>query len=101
MPKLILHIREKMEIKEALRSLFQEMILPEFDQIKNEQQKLVEKITSVDKRLDDITAHLIDQSRRIGDINKRIDRLYEVIVRRDEHIGLESKVENLGRESKR
>lgn len=84
-----------MEIKEALRSLFQEMILPEFDQIKNEQQKLVEKITSVDKRLDDITAHLIDQSRRIGDINKRIDRLYEVIVRRDEHIGLESKVENL------
>jgi len=111
---------EKMEIKEALRSLFQEMILPEFDQIKIEQQKLVEKISSVDKRLDDITAHLIDQSRRIddinkriddtniridsardelvsmiGEINKRIDRLYEVIVRRDEHIGLETKVENL------
>jgi predicted nucleic acid-binding Zn-ribbon protein len=123
-----------MEIKEALRSLFQEMILPEFDQIKVEQQKLVEKISSVDKRLDDITAHLIDQSRRIddinkridetnkridetnkridetniridsardelvsmiGEINKRIDRLYEVIVRRDEHIGLEIKLENL------
>jgi predicted nucleic acid-binding Zn-ribbon protein len=123
-----------MEIKEALRSLFQEMILPEFDQIKVEQQKLVEKISSVDKRLDDITAHLIDQSRRIddinkridetnkridetnkridetniridsardelvsmiGEINKRIDRLYEVIVRRDGHIGLEIKLENL------
>ena len=63
-----------MEIKEALRSVFQEMILPEFDQIKNEQQKLVKKIVSVDKRLDDINAHLIDQSRRIDDTNKRIDR---------------------------
>ncbi len=102
-----------MEIKEALRSLFQEMILPEFDHLKNEQQKLVEKINSVDKRLDDINAHLIDQSRRIdetniridsardelvsmiGEINRRIDRLYEVIVRRDGHIGLESKVNNL------
>ena len=86
-----------MEIKEALRSLFQEMILPEFDQIKNEQQKLVEKINSVDKRLDDINTHIIGQSRRIDDIHNRIDRLYEVIVRRDEHIGLESKVESLAR----
>jgi len=32
-----------------------------------------------------INLHLVDLSRRIDETNKRIDRLYEVIVRREEH----------------
>ena len=92
-----------MEIKEALRSLLQEMILPELDLMKAEQIRITERLNSVDKRLEDINLHLVDQSRRIdetnrridsvrdelvamiGETNKRIDRLYEVIVRREEH----------------
>ena len=116
-----------MEIKEALRSLLQEMILPELDLMKAEQMKITERLNSVDKRLEDITLHLVDQSRRIdetnkriddtnkridntnsrmnavrdelvsmiGEINKRIDRLYEVIVRREEHYGLARDVQDL------
>ena len=109
-----------MEVKEALRSLLQEMILPEFESMKTEQAKIEERLNSLDKRLGDANAHLVDQSRRIDETNKRldetnnridsvrvelaamidetnkrIDRLYEVIVRRDEHTKLESKVSNL------
>jgi deoxyhypusine synthase len=49
----------------------------------------------VDSRLGDMNAHLIDQSRRIDESNKRIDRLYEVVVRKDEHTNLERKVDDL------
>lgn len=102
-----------MDIKEAMRSLFQEMIIPEFEHMKAEQGKISERLNSVDTRLNDINAHIIDQSRRIdetnkridsirdelvtiiGETNKRIDSLYEVIVRRDEHVGLERKLENI------
>ncbi|MFN6962062.1 MAG: hypothetical protein ACK4N6_07445, partial [Rhodocyclaceae bacterium] len=34
---------------------------------------------------------------RIDETNKRLDRLYEVIVRRDEHVGLERWVRELDR----
>ena len=109
-----------MDIKETMRSLFQEMIIPEFEHMKTEQGKIVERLNSVDTRLNDINAHIIDQSRRIDETNKRIDSirdelvtmigetnkridetnkridsLYEVIVRRDEHVGLERKLENI------
>jgi len=123
--------RTGMEIKEVLRSLLQEMILPEFEHMKTEQAKMGERLNSVDKRLDDINSHLIDQSRRIdetnkridsvrdelvtmidetnkrvdsvrdelvsmiGETNKRIDRLYEVVVRREEHGRLEMRMDNL------
>ena len=122
-----------MDIKDAIRSLLQEMILPEFEHIKTEQAKMGERLNSVDKRLDDINAHIVDQSRRIDGINKRIDetnkridsvrdelnsridsvrdelvaiigatnkrldRLYEIIVRREEHYLLENKVENIAK----
>lgn len=108
-----------MEVKEALRSLFKEIILPELTQIKTEQIKIGERLNGMDQRLADINAHLVDQSRRIDETNKRIDetnkridsvrdelvgmidktnkridRLYEVIVRREEHTRLETKMEN-------
>jgi len=39
-----------MVVKEAIRSLLQEMILPEFEQVKAEQVKIQERLNSVDKR---------------------------------------------------
>lgn len=109
-----------MEIREALRSVFQEMILPELDQMKNQQVRIDERLDSMDKRLSDINAHLIDQSRRIDETNKRIDslrgelvrmiadvtyridqttqsiaRLYEVIVRKEDHFRLERDFQDL------
>ncbi|MBE9575056.1 MAG: hypothetical protein IMF20_08030 [Proteobacteria bacterium] len=104
-----------MEIKEALRSLLQEMILPEFEQMRSEHAVLGERLNSVDKRLADINMHLVEQSRRIdetnkridtvrdelvtmvGETNKRIDRLYEVIVRREEHVVVKADLGNLER----
>ena len=61
-----------MEIKEALRSLLQEMILPEFENMKAGQAKTEERLNSLDKRLGDVNMHLMDQSRRIDEINKRL-----------------------------
>jgi uncharacterized coiled-coil protein SlyX len=109
-----------MDVKEALRSFFKEIVLPEIQDIKTEQIKITERLNSVDQRLADINLHLADQSRRIdetnkridetnkridsvrdelvsmiGETNKRIDRLYEVIVRRDEHSELVIKVIDL------
>jgi len=109
-----------MDTKEVLRSLFKEIVLPEIQDIKTEQIKIAERLNSVDQRLADINIHLADQSRRIDETNKRIDsvrdelvsmigetnnridetnkridRLYEVIVRRDEHSEVVIKVIDL------
>jgi len=106
-------LEETMDVKEALRSFFKEIVLPEIQDIKTEQIKITERLNSVDQRLADINLHLADQSRRIdetnkridsvrdelvsmiGETNKRIDRLYEVIVRRDEHSEMVIKVIDL------
>ena len=42
-----------------------------------------------------MNAHLVDQNRRIDETNNRIYRLYEVIVRRDEHEKLDAKLTDL------
>jgi len=47
------------------------------------------------KRIDSVRE---DLGERIDEINKRIDRLYEVIVRRDEHSMLDQRVAKLERE---
>ncbi len=108
---------EKMEIAETIKKVVQELILPELGVIKGENEKINVLLQLTNKRLDDMNAHLVDQSRRIDETNKRIDetnkrmdalrvelrdeliktnvrmdRLYEVIVRREEHYGLEMKV---------
>lgn len=109
-----------MEVKEALRSLLQEMILPELNQMKGEQIRITERLKAVEKRLDAMDMHLVDQSRRIDETNKRIDsvrdelvvmigetnkridhtnehinRLYEVVVRRDEHDKLAREIQEI------
>ena len=106
-----------MDIKESIRSGLQELILPELSKIKEENANIKTILDLTNKRLDDINQHLVDQSRRIDETNKRIDetneridnlrvelrteiaktneridRLYEVIVRRDEHNKLEARV---------
>jgi len=59
-------------------------------------EELSERIDEINKRIDE-TNKRIDSVRedlggKIDETNKRIDRLYEVIVRRDEHSGLDQRV---------
>ena len=103
-----------MDIMETFRAAFKELVLPEIDKIKEDNVQIKTALELTNKRLDDINIHLADQSRRIDETNKRIDsvreeltqridetnksveqmgigfddrmnRLYEVVVRRDEH----------------
>ena len=89
-----------MEIMESIRAAFKELIVPELDRIKEENREIRAVLEVTNKRLDDINTHLADQSRRIDSVREeltrrideattkfdiRLDRLYEVIVRRDEH----------------
>lgn len=152
-----------MEITEAIRTALKELIVPELDRIKEENTEIKTILSLTNKRLDDMTAYLVDQSRRIdtlreelanridtlreeftkridalreefnrhidtlqegvtrhtdtlreeftksiegvrteialkfGEIATRMDRLYEVIVRRDEYIRVEERVAALER----
>jgi len=131
-----------MSVKEAVLAALKELILPELQIIRQEQAEVKATLVLTNKRLDDVNAHLMDQSRRIDairdglgsridaiqdglgtridairdglgaridavreelstridDTNKRLDRLYEVIVRREEHHGLEVRVSTLEQE---
>jgi chromosome segregation ATPase len=62
-----------MEITDAVRKIFQDMIVPELGKIREENQKIVAILELTNKRLDDVNTHLADQSRRIDVTNKRID----------------------------
>ena len=64
-----------MEIMEAVKKIFQDMIVPELGKIREENQKIVAILELTNKRLDDVNTHLADQSRRIDDTNKRIDEV--------------------------
>lgn len=98
-----------MEVKEALRAALQELILPELDHMRRSHAELKAQMETLHKRLDDVNAHLLDQSRRIDalreefgrrihETNTRIDRLYEVVVRREEHETLEQRLRALERD---
>ncbi len=97
----------------ALRKFFQEVVVPELERIQAENAEIKTTLQLTNKRLDDLNAHLVDQSRRIDDVrdelshkidetnrridetNDRLNRLYEVIVRREEHEGLAQRVARL------
>lgn len=119
----------------ALRKFFQEVVVPELEQIRAENAEVKTALQLTNKRLDDLNAHLVDQSRRIDAVrveltekidllrielahrldethkridavreelahkidetNDRLNRLYEVVVRREEHEGLAQRVARL------
>jgi len=87
-----------MDMKKAMLVAMQEYLLPELQEIKSGQARLETELNAVNKRLDDVNLHLADQSRRIDETNKRMDRLYEVIVRRDEHSAVVIKIGELDNE---
>jgi methyl-accepting chemotaxis protein len=112
-----------MAFKRAIENVLKELIIPELSKIKDDVNNVYAKLEFTNKRLDDINLHLVDQSRRIDGLreelnhridetnkridetnnridetNNRINRLYEVIVHRDEHSGLEQKVLDLERD---
>ena len=71
------------------------MILPELKTLQQDVSEIKGILSLTNKRLDDVNTHLVDQSRRIDETNKRLDRLYEVIVRRKEHEPLSVRVQRL------
>ena len=70
--------------KESLGKAIKDFILPELKEIKDNQAKMSIRLDAVEKRLSDINGHLVDQSRRIDETNKRIDVVRE---------GLEQKID--------
>ena len=73
-----------MEIKETVKKLLQEMVVPDLSSIRDENSKILAVLEITNKRLDDVNTHLSDQSlridelrselgQRIDDTNKRID----------------------------
>jgi len=99
-----------MDMKEAVGAVMREYLVPELESIKAGQLRadvefaaINKRLDDVNKRLDDVNQHLTDQSRRIDAVreelgqridetnkridvtNNRMDKLYDVIVRRDEH----------------
>jgi len=61
--------------KEGVVTAIKDFILPELKEIKNNQAKMGIRLDAVEKRLSDINGHLVDQSRRIDETNKRIDNV--------------------------
>lgn len=62
-----------MEIAETIKRALQELIVPELESIKAGHVELKAIMGLTNKRLDDMDLHLVDQSRRIDEVNKRID----------------------------
>lgn len=85
-------------MKEIVVSALQELIVPELDRLKEEGRQIKVTLDMTNRRLDDVNIHLAHQSQRIDETNNRIDHLYEVIVRRDEHAALEKRLANLEQE---
>ena len=61
--------------KEGVVTAIKNFILPELKEIKDNQAKMSIRLDAVEKRLSDINGHLVDQSRRIDETNKRIDNV--------------------------
>ena len=71
-----------MEITESVKKVLQEVIVPELGKIKEENHEILAILKLTNKRLDDVNAHLADQSRRIDDTNKRVDDLRSDLTQR-------------------
>lgn len=98
-----------MDIKQAVIEALKELIVPDMEEIKSELKVLSARQEEMSKRLDDLHGQIIytnqridvlsdSLNERIDETNRRIDRLYEVIVRREEHDKLERRIEVLERD---
>jgi len=117
----------RMDMKDAMAAAMREYLLPELEGFKSGLVRITVDIAAINTRLDDVNQHLADQSRRtdaaraelnasinavreevnhridetnhrMDATNKRLDRLYEVIVRRDEHSAIVIKLNELDHE---
>ncbi|MBI4753436.1 hypothetical protein HY793_03595 [Candidatus Desantisbacteria bacterium] len=89
--------KTKMNMVENIKKVVQELILPELGIIKAEKQEIKTILQLIiNQRVNDTNVQLVDQNRRIDELRVelkeeiakntiRMDRLYEIIVRRDEH----------------
>jgi len=64
-----------MDVTNIVRTALQEMIVPELNSIKKENAEIKTSLGFINKRLDDVNNHLVDQSRRIDETNKGIDNV--------------------------
>ncbi len=74
-----------MDVKEVIFSAIKELVLPEINVLKEKQDKLGERIKSVDQRLTDMNAHLLDQSRRIDSVREELSGQISIV--REELLG--------------
>ena len=73
-----------MSMKEAVLAALKELVLPELQVLKQEQGEIKATLVLTNKRLDDLNLHLADQSRRIDDVNKRIDAIHSDLIKRND-----------------
>jgi predicted nuclease with TOPRIM domain len=84
--------------KAVITNALKELIIPELDKIKADVSETKAVLNVTNKRIDDLSLHMVEVNRRIDETNNRLNRLYEVIVRREEHAALEQKIIALERE---
>ena len=78
-----------MDVKEAVLAGLKELIVPELQVMKQAQAELKTTLGLTNKRLDDINSHLIDQSRRIDETNKRIDSIHADLITRIDKVNMD------------
>lgn len=84
--------------KAVISNALKELVIPELDKIKADVSETKAVLGVTNKRIDDLSLQMVEVNRRIDETNNRLNRLYEVIVRREEHAALEQKVIALERE---
>jgi len=70
------------DIKDAIRAAIKELILPEIEAIRRDNQEIKARLELTNKRVDDINIHLADQSRRIDETNKKIDAVRDELLQK-------------------
>jgi uncharacterized coiled-coil DUF342 family protein len=84
--------------KAVITNALKELVIPELDKIKADVSETKAVLGVTNKRIDDLSLQMVEVNRRIDETNNRLNRLYEVIVRREEHTTLEQKFIELERE---
>ncbi|MBW2167558.1 MAG: hypothetical protein JRG74_16200 [Deltaproteobacteria bacterium] len=90
-----LHLADQSRRIDSVREELSERIDETNKRIDSVREELSERIDETNKRIDSVRE---DLGGKIDETNKRIDRLYEVIVRRDEHSMLDRRVAKLEQE---